>query len=148
MPPGVDVPRSSSLFLLLLALLLPGCGFNVAGDAPMDPPPVYRTWWAQTEACSGLAGDFDRVEWLVVPGHSFPCSSGNCAGHWQPGHQIFLASDWTMNELVVRHEMLHDLLQHSGHPDPPFGHGCSLTWESWVGGPAPLEVSSVPGPVD
>ncbi len=58
-----------------LALLLAGCGFDVEGDQPMSPPAVHRTWWAKTEACSGLSGDFDRVQWEVVPGPSFTCST-------------------------------------------------------------------------
>jgi len=97
----------------------------------MQPPAVYREWWSQTEACSGLTGDFDSIEWLVVPGNSFSCSSGRCAGHWQSRHQIYIASDWTMHEMVVRHEMLHDLLGRPGHPNPPFGQGCPLTWDTW-----------------
>lgn len=97
----------------------------------MEPPAVYQEWWAKTEACSGLSGDFDRVEWMVVPGESFPCSSGDCVGHWDPSHKIFLASDWSMHEMVVRHEMLHDLVRRSGHPSPPFGNGCPLTWDTW-----------------
>jgi hypothetical protein len=80
------------------ALALAGCGFDVAGDQPMAAPDVYRTWWARTEACSGLAGDYPN------------------------------------NEMVVRHEMVHDLPGHSGHPNPPFGEGCPLTWATWTGG--------------
>ena len=53
----------------------------------------------------------------MVAGHSFPCASGNCAGHWEPGHRIYLAEDFTMNEMVVRHEMLHDLLGRAGQGD-------------------------------
>jgi hypothetical protein len=34
--------------------------------------------------------------------------------------------------MVVRHEMLHDLMRRSGHPNPPFGSGCPLTWETWL----------------
>ncbi len=98
----------------------------------VEPPAVYRAWWAKTEACSGLTGNFDRVEWMIVPGESFACSSGECVGHWDPGHKIYIASDWTHHEMVVRHEMLHDLMRRSGHPSPPFGNGCPLTWESWA----------------
>jgi hypothetical protein len=120
-------------FLLGTLALLGGCGFDVAGEQPMTAPDVYRLWWDKTEACSGLSGDFDRVEWLVVPGHGFTCSSGQCAGHWESDHRIFIAQDWAQNEMVVRHEMLHDLLGRPGHPNPPFGHGCPLTWETWRG---------------
>jgi hypothetical protein len=35
--------------------------------------------------------------------------------------------------MVVRHEMLHDLIGRSGHPNPPFGEGCPLTWATWNG---------------
>jgi hypothetical protein len=36
--------------------------------------------------------------------------------------------------MVIRHEMLHDLIGEPGHPDPPFGpEGCGLTWTSWSG---------------
>lgn len=103
----------------------------------MTPPDVYQEWWAKTEACSGLRGDFDRVRWSVVAGPSFPCASGKCAGHWEPGHLIYLADAWRTNEMVVRHEMLHDLLDRSGHPDPPFGNPCTLTWATWKGDRTP-----------
>jgi hypothetical protein len=36
-----------------------------------------------------------------------------------------------MDEMVVRHEMLHDLIGMPGHPAPPFGKGCPLTWATW-----------------
>jgi hypothetical protein len=123
-----------------LLLALTGCGFDPEGDVPLDPPPIYREWFAKTEACSGRTGNFDRLRWSVIEGHSFPCSSGQCAGHWRTSHHIFLAGDWVMDELVVRHEMLHDLLGRTGHPDPPFGVGCPLTWASWDGGAAGLSV--------
>lgn len=127
-----------------LLVALTGCGFDPEGDVPLDPPPVYREWWAKTEACSGRTGNFDRISWSVIEGYSFPCSSGECAGHWRTNHHIFLAGDWVMDEMVVRHEMLHDLLGRPGHPDPPFGVGCPLTWNTWQGGAAGLSVARVP----
>jgi hypothetical protein len=130
-----------------LLLALTGCGFDPDGDVPLNPPPVYREWFAKTEACSGRTGNFDRLRWSVVEGYSFRCSSGQCAGHWRTDHQIFLASEWVMDEMVVRHEMLHDILDRTGHPDPPFGDGCPLTWASWNGGAAGLSVGRV-GPRD
>ena len=139
LPSGVFRPTP-----LLLALLAAACGFDPGDESPMVPPPVYREWWSETEACSGLTGDFDRVNWLVVEGAGFPCSSGTCAGHWEPNHSIYLAGSYTANEMVVRHEMLHDLLNRSGHPDPPFGNGCALTWETWSGDGARLEAADRP----
>jgi hypothetical protein len=117
-----------------------GCGFDPEGDRPLAPPPVYQEWWAKTEACSGLTGNLYRVQWSVIEGSSFPCSGGQCAGHWSSTHHIFLASDWEMDEMVVRHEMLHELIGRPGHPNPPFGQGCPLTWATWNGGAAGLDV--------
>ena len=130
-----------------LLLALTGCGFDPEGDVPLDPPPIYREWFAKTEACSGRTGNFDRLSWSVIEGYSFPCSSGQCAGHWRTNHHIFLAGEWVMDEMVVRHEMLHDLIGRPGHPDPPFGDGCPLTWASWNGGAAALDIGRV-GPRD
>lgn len=130
-----------------LATFLAACGFDPAGSQSWEPPAIYREWWAATEACSGLSADFDRVEWMVVPGESFECASGQCVGHWDPDHKIFLAEEWKEHEMVVRHEMLHDLMRRSGHPNPPFGNGCPLTWETWftrpVMAPAPTGVPTL-----
>ena len=126
-----------------LLAIMGGCGFDPQGDVPMEPPPVYREWWAKTEACSGRTGNFDRLSWSVIEGHSFPCSSGECAGHWRSDHHIYLAGDWVMDEMVVRHEMLHDLIGRPGHPAPPFGEGCPLTWETWNRDATQLRVGAV-----
>jgi hypothetical protein len=135
---------SARLFLAAgLLITLSGCGFDPVGDVPLQPPAVYQEWWAKTEACSGRTGNFNRVSWSMIEGYSFPCSSGECAGHWRTNHHIFLAGDWVMDEMVVRHEMLHDLIGHPGHPDPPFGVGCPLTWATWNGGAAGLNVARV-----
>jgi hypothetical protein len=129
------VSRSSITRLSPLLLLLGACGFDVAGSTPIEAPAVYREWWGKTESCSGLSGDFDRIEWLVVPGYSFECGSGQCAGHWRQGHRIYIAEEWKLNEMVVRHEMLHDMMNRGGHPNPPFGEGCPLTWDTWARSP-------------
>jgi hypothetical protein len=135
-----------------LVATLGGCGFDPVGDVPLTPPAVYQEWWDKTEACSGLTGDFDRLTWSVIEGSSFSCSSGQCAGHWSKDHHIFLAGDWVMDEMVVRHEMLHELIGRPGHPAPPFGQGCPLTWETWNSGASQLQMGHSapvsPNPID
>lgn len=37
-----------------------------SGSSPFVPPQSYRTAWQEVEECSGLRGDFTRVEWFVV----------------------------------------------------------------------------------
>ncbi|HEX2449739.1 MAG TPA: hypothetical protein VHJ69_01290 [Gemmatimonadales bacterium] len=114
-----------------------GCAADSAAPSSherFDPPALYRAWFEQTESCSGIGGDFDRLRFYRVPGDEFSCPSGMCVGHWTDSHEIFVAEAFLEDELVLRHEMLHDLIGHPGHPDPPFGPaGCGLTWTSWSG---------------
>ncbi|HEU5169054.1 MAG TPA: hypothetical protein VFU46_00880 [Gemmatimonadales bacterium] len=129
------------------AVALGGCAAEPSAPStyePVSPPATYRDWFGKTEACSGLSGDFDRIRWYVVPGSEFACPSGACAARWIDDHRIFVAQAYLANELVVRHEMLHDLIGHAGHPDPPFGSsGCGLTWSSWSGRLVPLPGSRI-----
>ncbi len=125
------VRRSARALAAVTVLLLASCNFAPEGDQPMEPRPEYRAWFARTEACSGRTGHFDRIVWHVVDGNGFECPSGRCVGRWNDNHHIYIASAYLDNELVVRHEMLHDLVGRPGHPDPPFGNGCPLTWEAW-----------------
>jgi hypothetical protein len=101
----------------------------------MAAPDQYRDWWVKTETCSGLAGRFDRIEWYVVPGaDEFNTDLGVKVGLWthsSSGVRIVIAGDYVNNELVVRHEMLHALLDREGHPPEYFQDRCQLTWGSW-----------------
>ncbi len=131
------------LGLVACAALVGAChAFDPEGDEPFQPPAAFRVWWAKTEACSGRRADFDRIEWLVVEGPSFPCKSGQCVGHWESNHRIWIAREWIDDEMVVRHEMLHDLIDKPGHP-APFGTDCPLTWETWKNGAAGLRIAQI-----
>ena len=125
--------RARSAVLLGWMLVLSSCSFEPDGAMKLTAPPDYRQWWAKTEACSGLSGNFDQIDFETVPGADFQCPTGTCVGRWEPGHHIYLAASWSHNEMVVRHEMLHELLGRSGHPLPPFGNPCPLTWATWSG---------------
>ena len=89
----------------------------------------YATWWSDDQACSGLTGDLQDIEWYVVPADSaggFWCEDGPdhaCAGEWVAPHSIYLAGPnrtypqgYSADEWTVRHEMLHDLVGRAGHP--------------------------------
>ena len=107
------------------------------GAVPMEPPALYEAWWESTESCAGLDGAFGRVEWYVVPGaSSFETDVGEKVGLWVKSgerRQIVIAEGYLGHEMVVRHEMLHDLLSREGHPEPYFAQLCHLTWETWQG---------------
>lgn len=107
------------------------------GAVPMEAPALYEQWWEATESCAGVGGSFGRVEWFVVPGvSSFETEAGEKVGLWvKTGErrQIVISEGYLEHEMVVRHEMLHDLLSREGHPEPYFAEFCHLTWESWQG---------------
>ncbi len=98
----------------------------------LDPPPQYRAWWAKTEACSGLVGNFDTITWRVTPDDHFYIAGRWVIGAWRTllDHPtIYLAAKYQNSEMIVRHEMLHDLIGVPGHP--PLFEQCYLTWNTW-----------------
>ena len=136
--------RRQSLRVLMVGALLTAPACTVleptplpAGAVAMYPPTEFVTWWERTEQCSGLVGDYSRISWYVVPNvDTFQSEIGEVVGLWsksKSGSQITIAGDWTNSELVVRHEMLHDLLGRQGHPTDYFVDKCGLTWASWKG---------------
>jgi len=127
----------------LPALLIPllGCTTEPASALPdgaqeFVPPTAYQVWWASTEGCSGIRGTLGRIKWYVVPGVStFPTAEGEKVGiRIKTGDEvrIVLAGNYVEHEMVVRHEMLHALLNRAGHPAEYFQDRCHLTWETWA----------------
>jgi len=127
---------------LVFAGLISGCA-SLAPSEPSLPagalaiatPAVYREWNQRTEQCSGLADDVSAIQFYVVPGvDTFPTEAGPKVGLWQREggvNRIVIAGNYVEHEMVVRHEMLHALLQREGHPANYFVDRCHLTWESW-----------------
>ena len=121
---------------LILALpLLAACETSVGprlptNAEPFTPPAIYREWWALTEACSGLQGDFTRIAWFRVPGaESIPLADGTLVnGRWdRVSNRIVLAGQSERFGDLVRHEMLHALLQAGGHTRDAFIGRCGGT---------------------
>ncbi|MDZ4863120.1 MAG: hypothetical protein SGJ01_06695 [Gemmatimonadota bacterium] len=143
MPHPVLPHRRSRAPFYCLGLLAALAACEMLGPAEALPsgamlliaPPEYEAWWTATEACAGESSDFQRIEWYVVPDvRTFPTTAGEKVGLWShssDGMRIILAGDYADNELVVRHEMLHALLDRNGHPAEYFQERCHLTWESW-----------------
>ena len=101
----------------------------------MSPPPAsYARWWVDVEKCSGLTGEFARVTWYVVPAvASFSYRGTEANGLWWSTHDIVVAGAVVTDSMVVRHEMLHDIL---GSPDHPYDYFLDKCWGIVsVGGP-------------
>lgn len=100
------------------------------GSESFSPPAVYQQWWSLTESCSGISGDFAQVKWYQIPGTSrFDLGEGIAAnGAWaKDGNKIIIAGDAILDGDLVRHEMLHALLQVRGHPRDAFIGHCDGT---------------------
>ncbi len=107
------------------------CGCDVTGlphgAQRFTPPAQYRAWWALTEACSGLHGDFNSVTWYTVPNtNTFTLEGTLVNGAWYGDpNRIVLGDSVKFAGSLVRHEMLHALLQVIGHPRQQFLGNCS-----------------------
>ena len=98
-----------------------------AGAVKLVPPPIYRTWWNQVEACAGRNSDFEAVSWYQVPGSTVfrAGSTPNLDGYWQPYHSSITLAGLKLNDsLLVRHEELHAILHRVDHPAEFFVQKC------------------------
>jgi hypothetical protein len=122
--------------------LLPTESGDPEGAVPWTPSRWFEAWWAKNEACSGLTGDLRRIRWFVVHGYTFDdpsggerSANGQLAGLATQDGRVFLAGDWKNDPMVVRHEMLHQLLYQNGrgggHPHVLFKQQCQLTVDSY-----------------
>jgi hypothetical protein len=95
----------------------------------LSPPPVYSTWWNMTQACSQLTGSLSAVTWYTTDEVVHDISTGDViAGYWVAGsNRIVLNTAVMMDGGIVRHEMLHALINHSGHPRSQFLGKCAGT---------------------
>ena len=114
--------------LCLLWLWVSGCEATglPRGAQRFTAPAQYRAWWALTEACSRRRGDFNTVTWYIVPNTDvFPLEGQSVYGAWYGDpNRIVLGDSERTDGSLVRHEMLHALLQTGGHPRNQFLDGC------------------------
>lgn len=107
--------------LLLLALTACRTAVEPADRVPLDPPDEYGGWWDATRQCVGQPqADFDRIRWWTA---TDVLVDQLASGLWVKDHDIYLRPEKVDGEGVVRHEMIHDLLQ-SGDHDSPFYRTC------------------------
>jgi hypothetical protein len=96
------------------------------GAEQFVPPAVYARWWAMTEACSGHSGDLGAIHWFRVPGVEFMHNGQSVGGYYnQRTNRIVLVEEGIEAGRLVRHEMLHALLQQGGHPRSQFLGSCA-----------------------
>jgi hypothetical protein len=118
-----------SIRSILLALLLIGCdGITPPSDVtPLEPPPIYRTWYAEVEACvrdlditPSPFADYDRLVWFTYV-DGLECGRLNCSGLWKTDGRVYIRSALVNRVDVVKHEILHEILHgDADHSRPPW----------------------------
>lgn len=103
--------------LFVLLLLATACTVLSAPNygVRFQPPLSYQEMWREMETCSGLHGDFFKIEWYTATNEEL---GDRVVGRWYPPHTIIL-SEFTVSvglSVTIQHEMLHDLRQDGGHP--------------------------------
>lgn len=135
--PRPSVPARPSRFLrracgfvvavVILAWTAAACapeGLTFPRDAvEFNPPTYYRTLWRTVESCSGRTADFASVRWYRTAGRTG--GDADAIGAWWPdGNRIVLNEDYVDDESIVRHEMLHAILERGAH-GPAFSGSCA-----------------------
>lgn len=150
---GFPTPAKILLILLIVvaASMLSTAAVRLADSEPRpldgairySPTLEYHDWYEKTAQCAQLPNlDYYKIEWYVIPDVvTFPTDIGDKVALWEQlpnGYsRITVADFYVGNEMVVRHEMLHDLLNRFGHPTGHpalyFEERCGLTWSTWKG---------------
>ena len=118
--------------LAAIVLFCSGCrAFEPEGAAPIEIPAAYRQAGAELEQCAQRSANLEPIRFWKVKGETFACPKGPvCAGRWQSPHHVYIAERWIDNPSLVKHEMLHDLLNTGEHPVAIFGpEGCNVLWD-------------------
>jgi hypothetical protein len=129
----------SRWFSAVLLLVGTGaCAAPRAAGAPLAPlgrswavPTLglYQEWWEKTVACSGRQGRMTDVAFYAVDAPAGAIElNGEMAHAWwvREGNRIYLPASALGEEWLVRHEMLHALLQRGSHPASVFVGACHV----------------------
>jgi hypothetical protein len=118
--------------ICVAGLLLAGACKEPTGTIPFPedaveiaPSAPYARWWAMTQSCADHARPMAMVRFYVVPGLAIDDGTTRYAGYWfRDGNRIVLAKPYATDGAVVRHEMLHALLQRGDHRRADFVDRC------------------------
>jgi hypothetical protein len=107
--------------LLVPVLVLSACRSTLApaDRMPIVPPLEYRVWWDATRTCVGMPdADFEMIRWWSA---TDVLAENLMSGLWVAPHDIYIRPDKLDAEGVIRHEMVHDLLQRGDHESSFYG---------------------------
>jgi hypothetical protein len=120
MPSSPRHPWQASLLVLLLIAACAESNLEPENVRPLDPLPIYSSWWGELERCIGETASFQRVTWYEADQLVDRDNGTEHVGAWRPPHTIFIQSGKLLFEAGVKHEMVHDILQTKEHDSPMF----------------------------
>ena len=102
------------------------------------PMAMYGDWWEELEQCSGRRRNMGGIRWFLADWIS---GGTHVHGQWISNREITFKDGFELEDWVVKHEMLHDLLD----GDRDHTH---FAWRVCVPAPGggPEYGSSPPGP--
>ena len=118
------LPRLATMAVVALLATAASCALLTDPSFPKNarqfrPPIRFLVWWRLVQSCAGQTGEYSQVRWYTVPAGSLWGSGQQTTGRtylWG-GPRIVLDEAYAFdNEGLVRHEMLHALLNVGGHP--------------------------------
>jgi hypothetical protein len=104
-------------------LIEPGTQPPVAGAQRYRPPARYATFWKTLEGCARRKGDFSSITWFKAP-VVFVDGVDYQAYWFRKWNRVVLRSDKVDDDVLIKHEMMHALVQTSDHPLAFFDGPC------------------------
>ena len=101
--------------LRLACVSIAACGItgpdlDALNRAPLDPiPSMYVDWYVESQLCVGSSRDFAAISWFVAD--ELFLGGEKIGGVWSSPNRITLRSDHLHSQRVVKHEMIHYVLQ-------------------------------------
>lgn len=100
----------------------------------ISPPPQYQEWFDEVSACVSADKPFLALSWWVVEGTGWYDETGDfiLGSYYWMTRRVYLAKELMMAEALVKHEMMHYLVDPYGnHPSPPYQQCEYETSPSW-----------------
>ena len=146
--PGTDLALRGGMVLRVLIVIgllsvvsappqLHGVWMETLPAVRSDPPAGARRYWREVTACTQVrprrGRGFESIQWHRVSGRQFqrPDTGRQVIGLWlRPGNAVVLAGDWWDDERLIKHELMHVLLQSGSHESRHYtvarGEACGL----------------------
>lgn len=118
--------RTSKGLIAMAALVACTGPWEVENEVPVVPPAEYAVWFSEVEACMGAAGGavdgrFEDIRWHAALDIYHGENGTKAWGLWTEPHKITIRRDKLGSHQVVKHEIIHDLLQSGLHDERFFG---------------------------